>query len=152
MVSKRQQILTAIKDLVELDNTLYNDDTANTSLINIVHDEKSRPRRGKRKLNSMDVFCPDDVPASYSTHAGKKETSVVPVRVRMALPNHDGDNDHVYQLMENFRQLMWDNCDLGLSFVSNVHVDEDFPRVKPTDVTFTDGAISDLRVLYRESF
>ena len=152
MTSKRQQILAAIKNLVEADATMYNADVSNIALINVVNDEPSKPRRGKTEVNKMDIWCPDDIEATYTTKVGKVDESIIPVRVRMTLPNQDGDNDHVYQLMENLRTLIWANVGLGLDFVVRAHVDEDAPRVKPADVTLSDGSMSDISVLIRETF
>lgn len=148
--SKRQQIITAIKNLVEADTSLF--DASDNEKIQVVNGQVSKTRDHKPGVNYMDIWCPDDEEASYESQVGKTDNAFTPVLARIFMPNHSGDNDHVYLIMQNFQSLMWTNHRLGLSFVSNVHVDEDAPRVKTRDPSLADGCIIRMRVFHRMSF
>ncbi len=148
--SKRQQIITAIKNLVEADTSIV--DASDTEKIQLVNGQVSKTHDQKPGVNYMDIWCPDDEEASYESQVGKIDNAFTPVLARIFMPNHNGDNDHVYLIMQNFQSLMWANHRLGLSFVSNVHVDEDAPRVKPRDPSLADGCIIRMRVFHRMEF
>ncbi|MAH48101.1 hypothetical protein CMI37_19920 [Candidatus Pacearchaeota archaeon] len=143
--SLRGKILTQLKSLLEGAPGVFTSSVGVSTAIHKVFEER---KSISMYSNYIEMIYPS-IPAVYDSRTvGKTDEAQIPLlmNIRMRRATQD-DNDDLYMIIENIRQLLWDNPTINLetSGVETVHVDADALLINENDQTIKDGA--DLSVM-----